>query len=191
VRHAPKRNLNGVCIWMSSSTRRAASVRARPASPLRWRGVRSRSLFAMHRSNSPLRADLSGLPEQGNLRWKVPHRPRSRFRATGVVFAATHLRLGERVAIKMLLPEWRDEPCSPSALRARGARVLRSVASTASASSTSTSATGGRTSSSSTWREGPSRAGRGARNTVRRQRDRLRTSGLRSDRGAHVLGHSP
>ena len=65
----------------------------------------------MHRSNSPLRADLSGLPRAGETfagKYRIDRVLGSG--ATGVVFAATHLRLGERVAIKMLLPEWRDEP---------------------------------------------------------------------------------
>jgi serine/threonine-protein kinase len=58
-----------------------------------------------------LRADLSGLPRAGETfagKYRIDRVLGSG--ATGVVFAATHLRLGERVAIKMLLPEWRDEP---------------------------------------------------------------------------------
>ena len=55
--------------------------------------------------------DLRGLPQAGETfddKYRIDGI--LGFGGMGVVFAATHLRLAERVAIKMLLPEWLTEP---------------------------------------------------------------------------------
>ncbi len=81
---------------------------------LAWREVRKADVVAMQRSITPKASPkhpLRGLPRAGEL-FDEKYRIDSilGIGAMGVVFAATHLRLAERVAIKMLLPEWLDQP---------------------------------------------------------------------------------
>jgi serine/threonine protein kinase len=55
--------------------------------------------------------DLAGLPQVGDiLDGKYRLDGVLGWGGMGVVYAATHLRLAQRAAIKMLLPEWMDEP---------------------------------------------------------------------------------